>query len=191
MKATCTNCTKIFQTQGNDKNGICQSCVLQRLTNGRPPEIEDVTTAAFVSREMSKSEWREFQAELRRYHPGDFLTEEDEICERCGRNCTCDEERREYAKWLSEAPLRAMEDAFDRLYNEALREDEERMKIARWQAMYEESEALHLDMMEQAEQEWNNSFNPLLYNLFGWKYYYRYVAPILIRLYRFKKGWRR
>lgn len=186
MKTKCRDCGTIFETQGNETDeGTCYACALGSLTGGRPPETEDITTAYFISREMTKAEWREFQAELRRYHPGDFYEEEPEWCHPCDSyTCHClereKEDKRREEKW-----------EMDNLYFEAVEEDQERQRDteeasqqAKWDAEIAEREAV-----EVREQEWYNTFSPLLFDIFGWTKYNQFVAPVLIGMRRLKQRW--
>lgn len=194
MKTTCTDCGKVYEAQGYDTDeGTCYACALESITDGRPPETEDITTAYFVSREMSMEEWLDFQAELRRYHPGDFYEEEPKWCNYCNSfTCRCAEPR--------EGRQHEQEWEMDRLYYEALDEDLQRKidadqeaEQALWDAEIAEWERLETESFEfwSREEDWNDSFIPFLYNIFGSSNYNRFVAPILIRLLRFKKRWRR
>jgi len=207
MMTICEDCGKNFEAQEQNSGiGTCYSCSLAEITNGRPPEIEDITTACFVSREMTKDEWREFQAELRRYHPGDFLTEEDEACRWCYhegyQGCRCHEREQE----REEDARRDAEQDFENSYWEAVEEDQARSEVtereaeqARWDTEIAEQEAQHAIWEQEAaardalwarEEEENAAFSFFWYRVVGFKIYYRFVSPILVGIMRFKKRWR-
>lgn len=194
MMMTCEDCGKKFDAQETESGiGTCYSCSLAEITNGRPPEIEDITTACFVSREMTRDEWREFQAELRRYHPGDFLTEEDEACRwsyhEGYQDCRC----RELEQEREEDARRDAEQDFENIYWEAVEENQARSEVAereaeqaRWDIEIAEQEAKYA-LWEEEEA----AFSFFWFNLVGWQNYNRYVSPVLVDIMRFKKLWRR
>ncbi len=205
MKTICEDCGKIFEAQGNETGqGKCYNCALTRITGGRPPEIEDFTTAGFMSGEMSDEEWRDFQAELRRYHPGDFVTHEEEFCKRCGNLLTDSHPAYDNHYCYSEADRLADEEdwrlsAYECLYDEAIEEDLDRKIVAdqeaqqaKWDAQIVEWERLEAERAEfwAREQEWNDSYVPILYDILGSINYDRFAAPVLIGWLRFKKRWR-
>ena len=173
METKCTDCGKLYGAQGYDTvEGTCYACALESITGGRPPETEDITTAYFVSREMTKEEWRDFQAELRRYHPGDFYEEKHEWCDYCNNyTCHCAEYEEEDRQRLE----------MEELYWEAIAEDQERSEIAE-QARRdaEEEQAAYRD-------KYYDSFSVFWYDFAGWNNYNRLVAPVLIGWLRFKK----
>lgn len=202
METKCTDCGKLYEAQGYDTDvGTCYACALESITDGRPPETEDITTAYFVSREMTKEEWRDFQAELRRYHPGDFYEEKTEWCDYCNNYiCRCAEYEEEDRRREADDRLHEQEWEMNRLYDEALEEDLDRKIVAdqeaqqaKWDAQIAEWERIEAENLEFwiREQEWNDSFVPILYDIFGSTNYNRFVEPLLIGWLRFKKRWRR
>lgn len=82
----------------------------------------------------------------------------------------------------NESELALLEYKLDLAYEEASAEDYQRQIDAELEA---EEEA------EREEQDFWDSFSYLWYKLVGWSNYNKFVAPVLIRVLRFKKRWSR
>ena len=67
MQKTC-KCGKEFKTSNGSE--VCYDCVLESLTQGRPPEEGDFNTASIVSGKMSEDEFRYLQEDLRNIEQG-------------------------------------------------------------------------------------------------------------------------
>lgn len=88
---TCTTCSNDFQALENEmtllKDALgavsepeCYNCALKRITGGSAPEEGDFNSARIVSGEMSETEWRLLQAELRDV---DHAGKEDDYWDDC------------------------------------------------------------------------------------------------------------
>ena len=197
VKTKCTNCGKKYQQSEAYENtydlpALCVRCALSELTASddfdQEPDCFDIEDAWSRSGQATDEELTEIAEENRRYPEHSDDEKYPEWCNYCwSYQCRCFE--RNEAERLLEAELE-----LDHLYGEAVEEDQERTRDAEdeaeQQAQWNDQIARSNAFRARAHEEWNDSFCPLLYNIFGWNYYSRFVEPVLIRMLRLKKRWR-
>lgn len=219
MKTKCTNCGKKYQQSEAYENhyalpAMCMRCALIKLTADddfdQEPDWLDIENAWARSGQATYEELDEIAEEARRY-PEESDDEKYGYCKCCGSQL----DRHEYfysgllccsnAEILAQEQDRLADEeddpltTFESLYDEALEEDQDRKIVAdqeaqqaKWDAQFAEWERLEAESLEfwAREQEWNDSFVPILYDIFGRTKYDTLIAPILIGWLRFKKRWR-